>query len=192
MTAGGRPAIVAAMSTTRMNVLRIILLGACLAVLPMFTTACGGCPRNVQYSSLGDPHCPYCNAAVPDHSDQCGSCGRHFVWAEGSSACWHCGGSHQCPICQGSGKVRGSTCGICKGTGQCPDCDAIGQVRHGDTALRNLQPFAPSCWKCDNTTKCPTCGGSGKLNSEPCNECDGSGKCPVCSAGQRIRGSVPQ
>jgi len=54
--------------------------------------------------------------------------------------CDECGGSGDCPWCDGTGNVgpEHKICPDCEGSGDCADCNGTGQKQEHDDALRFL------------------------------------------------------
>ena len=62
----------------------------------------------------------------------------------------------QCERCDGKGWGKQS-CGVCGGSGECPKCE-------GDGDSMNMSNWSVTCSACNGTGKCPKCGGTGKVN----------------------------
>lgn len=62
----------------------------------------------------------------------------------GFSICAECGGSGECPGCDGAGEASGNPCKLCGGSGECVECDGKGKRRERElsaemrAALRQL------------------------------------------------------
>lgn len=86
--------------------------------------------------------------------------------------CPTCGGSGQCPDCEG---VRYVNCDVCEGEKSCSSCSGSGKY---------------PCYSCNQTGTCGNCDGSGSEECDDCDggyvdceDCDGDGtiECEVCN-----------